>query len=160
MKTDEIGGALAGLLGELVDGAPEFGFVLNGGDPGLLGSLDRLSAEAASAAHGGGAPIAAHAEHLRYALSLMNRWAAGENPFADADWTASWQTTAVSEDEWARLRASLADEARRWREALGTPREVMDVELNGMIASIAHLAYHLGAIRQIDRAARGPAAEG
>ncbi len=27
-----------------------------------------------------------------------------------------------------------------------------------MIGSIAHLAYHLGAIRQIDRTARGPAA--
>jgi hypothetical protein len=25
-----------------------------------------------------------------------------------------------------------------------------------MISSIAHLAYHLGAIRQIQRAARGP----
>jgi hypothetical protein len=30
------------------------------------------------------------------------------------------------------------------------------VELTGMIASIAHLAYHLGAIRQISKAVRGP----
>jgi hypothetical protein len=29
-----------------------------------------------------------------------------------------------------------------------------------MIGSIAHLAYHLGAIRQIDAAARGPADSG
>ena len=28
------------------------------------------------------------------------------------------------------------------------------LELNGMIASIAHLAYHLGAIRQIDKLSR------
>jgi hypothetical protein len=28
--------------------------------------------------------------------------------------------------------------------------------LSGMIASIAHLAYHLGAIRQINKLARGP----
>jgi hypothetical protein len=33
------------------------------------------------------------------------------------------------------------------------------MELNGVIASVAHLAYHLGAIRQIDRAIRGPSAE-
>jgi hypothetical protein len=33
---------------------------------------------------------------------------------------------------------------------------VQDIELRGMIASIAHLAYHLGAIRQIAAAARGP----
>ena len=31
--------------------------------------------------------------------------------------------------------------------------------LNGVVASIAHLAYHLGAMRQIDGAARGPTAE-
>ena len=35
-------------------------------------------------------------------------------------------------------------------------REVARPELNGMIGSIAHLAYHLGAIRQIAAAARGP----
>jgi hypothetical protein len=29
-------------------------------------------------------------------------------------------------------------------------------EMSGMIASIAHLAYHVGAIRQIDKGARGP----
>ena len=33
-----------------------------------------------------------------------------------------------------------------------------EIELNGIIGSIAHIAYHLGAIRQIDRAARGPSA--
>jgi hypothetical protein len=91
-------------------------------------------------------------------LSLMNRWAGGENPFADADWSQSWHTTAVSEAEWERLRAGLRDEARRWLAVLGIPREVAGIELSGMIGSIAHLAYHLGAIRQIDRTTRGPAA--
>lgn len=32
------------------------------------------------------------------------------------------------------------------------------MELNGVIASIAHLAYHVGAIRQIDLSAKGPSA--
>ncbi|CAA9310530.1 MAG: hypothetical protein AVDCRST_MAG89-1087, partial [uncultured Gemmatimonadetes bacterium] len=84
---------------------------------------------------------AAHVEHLRYGLRLMNRWAAGEeNPFADADWTASWKRTTVSDAEWERLRAGLREEAHRWLAALQTPREVAPVELNGMIGSIAHLA--------------------
>jgi hypothetical protein len=39
---------------------------------------------------------------------------------------------------------------------LNTPREVEAVELTGMIASVAHLAYHLGAIRQIGKETRGP----
>ena len=37
-------------------------------------------------------------------------------------------------------------------------REVDEVELNGVVGSIAHLAYHVGAMRQMDRALRGPRA--
>jgi hypothetical protein len=33
---------------------------------------------------------------------------------------------------------------------------VSETELNGMVASIAHFAYHMGAIRQIHKQARGP----
>jgi hypothetical protein len=32
------------------------------------------------------------------------------------------------------------------------------MELTGIIAGTVHLAYHLGAIRQVDAAARGPLA--
>lgn len=159
MNTSALTSTLTTLFAELVDGAPTTGaYMLNGGDPGLLASLDRLSAGDASAVTTTGSSIAAHTDHLRYGLSLMNRWAAGENPFADADWSVSWRTTAVSDDEWKRLRAALADEAHRWLAALGTAREVNEMELDGMVSSIAHLAYHLGAIRQIDSTTRGPAA--
>jgi hypothetical protein len=162
MDTGQIANALASLFGELVDGTAgrPGGYVLNGGDPGLLASLDRLSAEAASVPATGGASIAAHVGHLRFSLSLGNRWAAGEeNPYADADWAGSWRTGTVTGAEWERLRAGLRDEAHRWLETLRAPREVGEVELGGMIGSIGHLAYHVGAIRQIDRAARGPSAE-
>jgi len=160
MNTAELSKTLTTLFAELVDGAPRgMSFMLNGGDAGLLRSLDGLSAEAASASAHGGATIAAHVDHLRYGLSLMNRWAGGEpNPFATADWTAAWNTTAVSDAEWAELRAGLRDEAHRWLAALGTPREVQGIELTGMLSSISHLAYHLGAIRQIDSSTRGPKA--
>ena len=56
------------------------------------------------------------------------------------------------------MRQALETEARRWLEALRAPRDYSEMELNGVIASIAHLAYHFGAIRQIDRSIRGPAA--
>jgi len=90
----------------------------------------------------------------------MNRWSAGENPFKDADWSVSWKKTRVTDDEWQRLRAELRVEADRWLKAVRTPREVQEMELNGMIGSIAHLAYHLGAIRQINHSLRGPAETG
>lgn len=159
MNTREIAGSLTMLFGELVDGAPpKAAYVLNPGDAGLLRSLDRLSAAEASAARDGGATIAAHVEHLRYGLSLMNRWAAGEDAWSDADWRTAWRTTAVSDGEWERLRSGLREQAHRWREVLREPREVDEVGLGAMMGSIAHLAYHLGATRQIARGARGPTA--
>lgn len=159
MNTRDITGSLTTLFSELINGAPKGGaYVLNGGDPGLLKSLDKLSAAAASATTNGGASVAAHVDHLRYGLSLMNKWSAGDNPWSDADWTASWKKTRVSDAGWKELRSQLAQEAHTFLEVLGTPRDVDDAELSGLIGSITHWAYHAGAIRQIDRSARGPSA--
>jgi hypothetical protein len=119
--------AVAVVLTELVDGAASgAGWVLNRGDEGLLKSLDRLSCRDASAvAPGGEASIAAHVDHLCYGLSLLNRWSEGEkNP---------------------------RQEASRWQDTLTRPRAVDEIEMNGIVASAAHLAYHLGAIRQPDQ---------
>jgi len=158
MDTANLGSTLVTLFGELVNGAPAGGYMLNSGDQGLLASLDRLSAAEASARVAGGSSIAAHVDHMRYALSLMNAWAPGTNPYADADWTASWNRTSVTEEEWSQLRADLANEARGWLEKLATPREMGQREMNGIVSSIPHLAYHMGAIRQMDRTTRGPGA--
>jgi hypothetical protein len=131
--------------------------MLNSGDAGLLRSLDKLSAQNASRSVNDGATIAAHAQHLRYGLSLMNEWArTGGNPFANARWDEAWAISAVTDGEWNEIRSELSREIRDWLDALKSPREVADVELCGMIGSIAHLAYHLGAIRQIDKSTRGP----
>ncbi len=69
--------ALGRLFSELIDGASTRAgaFVLNTGDAGFLRSLDKLSAADASRSVNGGATIAAHVQHLRDGLSLMNRWA-------------------------------------------------------------------------------------
>ena len=155
----DVSNALATLLSELADGASSDAcYVLNRGDAGLLQSLEKLSATAASQPAPTGSTIAAHVDHLRYGLSLMNRWASGENPWANADWTASWRKTTVSEPAWRRLRDQLRDEIHRWLQTVRTPRDVNDIELNGMVGSVVHLAYHIGAIRQMNSAARGPLA--
>src|SRR6266498_2074413 len=151
--------ALGRLFLELIDGASTRtgAFVLNTGDAGLLRSLDKLSAADASRSVNGGATIAAHVQHLRDGLSLMNRWASeGGDPFADAKWDSAWKTSAVDADAWQAIRNGLRDEAHRWLRVLNSPRDVTDIELTGVMASIVHLAYHLGAIRQIDRQSRGP----
>ncbi|HJR59340.1 MAG TPA: hypothetical protein VJ813_08085 [Vicinamibacterales bacterium] len=159
MQTTELSSTLAQLFAELANGVPEGGgaFILNSGDAGLLRSLEKLSAADASQSVNGGATIAAHARHLHYGLSLMNRWAReGGNPFADAAWDEAWKTSRVDDREWRSIRDGLELESNRWLQALGSPREASALELAGMIASIAHLAYHLGATRQIASAARGP----
>ena len=163
MNTRELTTVLPLLFSELAHGAPDPAsdtYMLNRGDVGLLQSLEQLSAAEASVAPNGGAPIAAHVDHLRYGLSLLNRWATGEpNPWTFADWTVSWRTTHVSEDAWRSLRDDLRREADAWAEALAQPREVTSSELAWLIGNTAHLAYHFGAVRQIDRATRGPTAE-
>jgi hypothetical protein len=150
------------LFRELIDGPDAAAaWMLNSGDIGLLRSLDKLTAGAASAAPAvGAASIAAHVNHVRYGLSLMNRWSQGErDPWSTADWTASWSRSTVNDQEWSALREALGAEARTWLETLRSPRNYDEMELNGVIASVAHLSYHFGAIRQIDRSIRGPLAQ-
>jgi hypothetical protein len=162
MDTASFAPVLLTLFHELVDGSRDAGrrtYVLNQGDPGLFASLDRLSATAASATPEGPS-IAAHVDHLRYGLSLLNRWAQGTLPAKqETDWTASWRRNVVSDTEWRNLRSELRHEADVWTGTLRMPREVSDIEAGWLVSSVAHVAYHLGAIRPIDRSTRGPTAE-
>lgn len=155
-----IGEAIETLLSELVDGGTGGAcYVLNPDDHGILRSLDRLSAaEASAAAPLGGASIAAHVDHVCYGFELLNRFAAGENAFDSADYSASWRRTEVSDEEWRALRRRLRDELTAWRAAVWHLDPDVPLHVTGAIASIVHLAYHLGAIRQINCAAAGPPA--
>src|SRR6187402_940639 len=86
--------ALCKLLAEVFDGPPgNEAYVLNPGDPGMLRQLETIDATTASSRRmPGKSTIAAHVDHVCYGLDLLNRWAAGEeNPWAGADWNASWQ---------------------------------------------------------------------
>jgi hypothetical protein len=144
--------ALSKMLVEIFEGPPgQEAYVLNPGDAGLLRQLDSIDAAAASARPmAGKTTIAAHADHLHYGLTLMNRWAAGEeNPFAGADWNGSWKRTTVNSEQWAALREKLRAESKKWREFVAKRDQWDDVAASGALSSAAHTAYHLGAIRQI-----------
>ncbi len=148
--------SLKGLLTELTVGPPgRTAHVLNPGDRGLLESLRALPAAQASKRPQGRSSIASHVHHLHYGFTLMNRWAAGEDPFTDANWSDSWQHQQVDDADWGRLLAALGEEIRRWRETIGS-RPWDPAVLSGTIGSIAHLAYHLGSIRQLNAATSGP----
>ena len=101
---------------------------------------------------------AAHVDHLRCGLKLLNPLEPRGESFADADYSASWRRVTVTDSEWVLLREQLRAKARTWQEAVQRPRKLTNDELNGLVGSVVHLAYHLGAIRQIDRSTRGPSA--
>ncbi len=144
--------ALGKLLNEIFDGPPgSEAFLLNPGDPGLLRQLDSIDARAASSRPmPGKTTIAAHVDHVHYGFTLLNRWIAGEaNPWAGADWNASWQRTTVTDDQWRTLRDGLRSQSEMWRKAAADRTDWDDMTASGALSSAAHTAYHLGAIRQI-----------
>ena len=140
------------LLTEIFDGPPvSEAYLLNPGDPGLLRELETIDAQAASTRPmPGKTTIASHIDHVHFGFTLLNRWAAGEaNPFADADWNASWQRTGVTDEQWRTLRDNLRRQAEIWRKAVAARTAWDHRSAAGALASAAHTAYHLGAIRQI-----------
>jgi hypothetical protein len=143
--------ALSKLLHEIFDGPGSEGYLLNPGDPGLLRQLDTISArDASTRTMPGKTTIASHVDHVHYEFTLLNRWAAGEeNPWATANWDASWKRTAVTDEQWRTLRDKLRNEADRWMEAVPHRADWNDTTAAGALSSAAHTAYHLGAIRQI-----------
>ncbi len=150
--------ALGKLLIEIFDGPPgDEAYILNPGDPGLIRQLRTLSAATVSTRPMlGKTTIAAHVDHVLYGLELLNRWAAGEeNPWASADWNASWQRGVVTEQEWQSLCQRLSEAAKSWQLAVSQRTDWNEMAAAGALASAAHTAYHLGAIRQII-AASGP----
>ena len=86
----------------------------------------------------------------------MNQWPPkAANPARERELDDA-EITRVDASQWGEIKKGLRAETARWLQVLKTPREVAGIEFTGLVSSIAHLAYHLGAIRQIDKAARGP----
>jgi hypothetical protein len=144
--------ALCKLLTEIFDGPPgDEAYLLNPGDVGLLRQLDVVDAQAASRrSMPGTTTVASHVDHVCYGLSLLNRWAAGEaNPWSDADWSASWKRATVDDAQWQSLRERLRHETASWQRHVSARNQWDELAAAGAIASAAHTAYHLGAIRQI-----------
>ena len=139
-------------LVEIFEGPPgDEAYILNPGDPGLLKQLESISSTTASrSVVAGKPPLAAHVDHVYYGMSLLTRWIDGEeNPWAGADWNASWKVTRVSDEEWRSLIRKLRQASTAWREAAASRKEWSPIDAAGAISSVAHTAYHLGAIRQI-----------
>jgi len=140
------------MLTEIFDGPPgQEAYVLNPGDVGLLRQLETIDAKTASTPPTAGQKsITAHVDHVNFGLAILNRWAAGEaNPWAGADFNASWERTSIAEDQWRALRDGLRREADKWQQMVAARTNWDDMSAAAGLSTAAHTAYHLGAIRQV-----------
>lgn len=116
------------------------------GNHGLFAVLDALDAERASRPTALGLSVAGHAAHLAFHLEAGVRWAKGDR--GPNDWPGSFEPRVVDEAAWratrARMRAAYAANAEYARSVT-----TWDDDAAGTLAaSLAHVTYHLGAIRQ------------
>jgi len=142
------------LLTEAYAGPPnprETWFIDNEPDAGILGLLATVTAaEASRSVDGSGQPgttIAAHVDHLRWSVANANNAMRGEayNP----NWGESWELTNADESRWDSLRRGLRQEYETLSELLKQQQDLPGPYLNGVLALIAHAAFHLGLIRQM-----------
>ena len=153
--------AVLTLLDEALQGppGPETWVVDSGPQAGVLRFLEGISPEAASTPpRPGRANLAAHVDHVRYGLELANRALRGEHDvFETADWGRSWAIRSVDAEAWARIKAGLRREYEAVREVLASSDGWLadDTLLTGVLAQVAHVTYHFGAIRQIARDVAG-----
>ncbi|MCC5830407.1 MAG: DinB family protein [Phycisphaeraceae bacterium] len=130
-------------------------FTNHGPDAGLFGLIETLTAaQASQSVVPDGRSIAAHIEHLRWSLALINEVMRGGawNP----DWAASWSVQAVDDNAWNALKLAMRDEFDRLHEALAGQVDVSDpMTLKGLIALAPHAAHHLGTVRLMARLLSG-----
>jgi hypothetical protein len=135
------------VLREAVEGpsGPSTYFIDNRPDAGLLGALGSIDAAGASRIWGD-TTIAAHAHHIAFAMA--DSAAIIEGNHTPPDWKESWRVTAVDETAWKELVARVGREYQRLRRAIESRGSWGGEAFSDAVGSIAHVAYHLGAIRQ------------
>ena len=144
--------ATATLLTEICDGPPDpkrTWVVSNEAGSGVLGTVAKLSvAQATHRPPGVTRCVAEHVAHLVFALRTSLRYAQGD--MSPANWDSSWEIGKLDEAGWKSLQAALR-QAHQDLLAWNVPDEAFgnfDV-VCGYCGTVAHAAYHLGAIRQL-----------
>jgi hypothetical protein len=120
-------------------------FTDHGADAGLFGTLAKLSAAEASQIRGGSS-IAAHAHHVLFSLDASAAWIGGDH--SRKDWASSWGTGTVDDAAWSRLREQIHGKYQVLRQAVESHAASTVEALGGTVGAVAHMAYHLGAIKQ------------
>jgi hypothetical protein len=135
------------LMRETIEGArPGSGTQYLDHDSGIRNTLNRFSAKQASAPLGSHPTIAGQVRHMVFHLKSASEWIAGDH--SKRDWKGSFLPRTVNDEEWDKLKIDLEKASANYMNTIkGLPPATLISESGGM-GVIAHLAYHLGAIRQ------------
>lgn len=114
-------------------------------------TLTALNAEQASSPVLG-TTIAAQVAHTAFYLRAMERYFEGFT--GKTDWIDSWTVQRVTEPEWDALQTQLRDDYERVTGKLRTVTDWDEDALDFGMTVTVHSAYHLGAVRQLVKAAR------
>jgi hypothetical protein len=154
---------VAGFLGVLREtfegGAPGQGTAfLDGTNPdgsanhGLFATLEQLTAQQASVPTALHSSIASQAAHTAFHMEATLKYVRGDRSIND--WASSFEPRVVNDAEWIKLRQRVKKAYDDIIELASSTTEMSDDTAGGMAATLAHAAYHLGAIRQIIKLAR------
>lgn len=123
------------------------GYFLDTGQSGLLGTINTLNTEVASATRSPEeATIAAHCGHILFLLQFFEAYERGETP--NPDWAGSWTTRIVDDAAWHALRRELQTTYTSVVTRLQERETWPDEAIGASMMLLAHCAYHVGEIRQ------------
>lgn len=145
MNTISSADAVAQVLVVLKETFEGPGVYFNDSDGGLLPVLEKVSAADASRVVGG-TSVAAHVGHTLFGVRATALWLR-KDP-TQPDWSQSWAAKAVDAAEWDRLRADLRAAYAGLRDAVEAHAGAGAEPFGGAVGGVAHVVYHLGAVRQ------------
>jgi DinB superfamily len=114
---------------------------------GIRNTLRSLSPAQASKRRNGRPSIAAHARHMAFHLRTVAEWIQGDH--RKRDWPASFEPQSVYDSEWKAIQQELEDARVQFLDVMESLTPETFAKEGAGYGAIAHLAYHLGAIRQL-----------
>lgn len=114
---------------------------------GVHPTLRNLTAAQASHSRNGHPSIAAHARHMAFHMRVSAEWLQGVRD--PRDWPGSFKPFEVNETQWNEIRQDLETQREKLLEVLRGLDATSFAEEGAGMGALAHIAYHLGAIRQL-----------
>jgi len=118
---------------------------------GIMDALATVDAQRASKKPSEScASIAAHAYHILFALQSANSYLGREKPLGN--WESSWLKQTATPDEWSAVSTKIWEEYVFFRDWFAAKQDWTEADPEtwiGALAQLPHMAFHLGAIRQI-----------